>query len=178
MTIALPKHARIAVICSGVISASIAHVHCRLGVPLTAAAHGHPLTKPLNRMNPHIPVLEDSPTDTVVRQQGRRDERVVQKAADPFIGRPVPFPKADPAPILQSNKPILCHAKPVGYLCAGTFGPAFGGLAIPGIGVRSGGLTVDFLRSNRFGVEISDCRFAATPSLPTYNDPKGRHVQQ
>ena len=119
MTIALPKRARIAVICGGVIGASIAHIHCRLGVPLAAAAHGDPLTKPLNCMNPHIPVLEDPPTDTCVRQQSRRDLRALQKAADPFIGRLVPFPKADPAPILQSNslpngKSIMAHlSKPL-----------------------------------------------------------------
>ena len=106
-----------------------------------------------------------------------RGALLAQKAAGPLTRRLVQFLLTDPEPLLHGNEPILCNGKAVGYIRAGAFGPTLGASVGLGIVAHPSGVTADFLQNSRFEIEISDRRFAATPSLSPLYDPKGDRVR-
>jgi 4-methylaminobutanoate oxidase (formaldehyde-forming) len=84
----------------------------------------------------------------------------------------------DPEPILYYGETIYRDAKPVGYIMAGGYGHTLG--ASVGVGpVENGGetVTVDYIQSGAYEIDIAGVRYPAKASLRPMYDPKLKRVR-
>jgi 4-methylaminobutanoate oxidase (formaldehyde-forming) len=105
--------------------------------------------------------------DAVLRQKG---EGVPGK-------RMVQFLLADPEPLLYHNEPIWRDGEMVGRVTSGNYGHALGGAV--GMGYIHGpdGVTMNYVNSGKFEIEIAGERFPAKASLRPLYDPKAERVK-
>lgn len=105
--------------------------------------------------------------EAVLRQKG---EGVPKK-------RMLQFLLQDPEPLLYHNEPILRDGEIVGRVTSGNYGHALGGAV--GMGYINGpdGVTMDYVKSGKFEIEVAGERFPAKASLQPLYDPKAERVK-
>ena len=106
-----------------------------------------------------------------------RDALLKQKDAGPPKTRLVQFLLGDPEPVLHHNEPIFRDGVRVGYIKAGGYGHTLGGAVGLGPVADEGGVTVDFIKSGHYEIEISGTRYPAEASLRPMYDPKGTRIR-
>jgi 4-methylaminobutanoate oxidase (formaldehyde-forming) len=83
----------------------------------------------------------------------------------------------DPEPLLYGGEPIYRDGERVGYLAAGGYGHTLGAAVGLGSVENKAGVSVDFIKSGNFHIEVASQRFPAKASLRPMYDPKGLRVR-
>ena len=107
-----------------------------------------------------------------------REAVLRQKDSGPPKNRLLNFLLEDPDPMLYYNELILCNGNLVGTIRAGSYGHTLG--AAVGIGmvsIQDGGVTSEFIRNNRFEVQIAGKCYPAKASIRPFYDPKGEKIK-
>jgi 4-methylaminobutanoate oxidase (formaldehyde-forming) len=111
--------------------------------------------------------------------------------AIPFIGRDalaerrgkipkrrlVQFKLRDPEPLLFHDEPIVMDGERIGLLTSGSYGHTVGAAIGMGWVRHPGGVSLDFLRTARFEIEIATERYPGEASLAPWYDPDGRRMR-
>ncbi len=106
-----------------------------------------------------------------------RDALLVQRENRPYTSRLVQFLLADPEALLYGEEPIIRDGKTVGYLRSGAYGHTLGGPMGLGYVDHEEGVTVDFIKSGKFEIQVAGERFPARASLRSMYDPKNLRVR-
>jgi glycine cleavage system aminomethyltransferase T len=91
--------------------------------------------------------------------------------------RLVQFLLEDPEPLLYHNEPIWRDDRIVGYVTSGMYGHTLGGAVGLGYVHDTGGVSVDFVRSGRYEIEVAGVRVPAKASLRPMYDPKSSRIR-
>jgi glycine cleavage system aminomethyltransferase T/glycine/D-amino acid oxidase-like deaminating enzyme len=106
-----------------------------------------------------------------------REALLKQKEEGILRHRFVQFLLEDSEPLLYGSEPIYRDGVRVGHLASGGYGYTLGGAVGLGFINHEEGVTVDFIRSGRFELEIAGHRYPAKASLRPMYDPKGLKVR-
>ena len=106
-----------------------------------------------------------------------RDALMRQRESRPLTSRLVQFLLEDPEPLLYGEEPIIYQGEPVGYMRSGAYGHTLGGAMGMGYVEHADGVTVDFVNSGGFEIQVAGERFPAKTSLRPMYDPKGLRVR-
>jgi 4-methylaminobutanoate oxidase (formaldehyde-forming) len=106
-----------------------------------------------------------------------KEALVRQKEEGILRERFVQFLLEDPEPLLYGSEPIYRDGKRVGYLGGGGYGHTLGGAVGLGFVKNEEGVTVDFIKSGRYKIEVAGHRHPAKASLRPLYDPKGIRVR-
>jgi 4-methylaminobutanoate oxidase (formaldehyde-forming) len=106
-----------------------------------------------------------------------RDALLRQKESGPLEFRLVQFLVEDPEPLLHGGETVIRDGKRVGYIRAGGYGHTLGGSVGLGQVKNREGVTLDFIKSGKFEIEISSVRYPAMASLRPMYDPKNERVR-
>ena len=106
-----------------------------------------------------------------------RDALLAQWENRPYKARLVQFLLADPEALLYGEEPIFRDGKTVGYLRSGAYGHTLGGPMGLGYVDHEEGVTVDFIKSGKFEIQVAGERFPAKASLRSMYDPKNLRVR-
>jgi 4-methylaminobutanoate oxidase (formaldehyde-forming) len=106
-----------------------------------------------------------------------KDALLRQKEEGVLKQRFVQFLLEDPEPLLYGSEPIYRDGKRVGYLGSGGYGYTLGGSVGLGYVNNAEGVTVDFIKSGRYEIEVAGHRYLAKASLRPMYDPKGLRVR-
>jgi glycine cleavage system aminomethyltransferase T/glycine/D-amino acid oxidase-like deaminating enzyme len=106
-----------------------------------------------------------------------RDALLAQRENRPYTSRLVQFLLADPEALLYGEEPIIRDGKTVGYLRSGAYGHTLGGPMGLGYVDHEEGVTVDFIKSGKFEIQVAGERFPARASLRSMYDPKNLRVR-
>jgi 4-methylaminobutanoate oxidase (formaldehyde-forming) len=105
-------------------------------------------------------------------------DALLRRKEDGLKYRMVQFLLEDPEPMLYYGEVILRDGKPVGYIMAGGYGHTLG--ASVGVGpVDNEGetVTVDYIKSGSYEIDIAGVRYPAKASLRPMYDPKLKRVR-
>jgi len=83
----------------------------------------------------------------------------------------------DPEPLLYGSEPIYRDGELVGYLRSGGYGHTLGGAVGLGSVENEQGVSVDFVKSGSYEIEVVGARYPAKASLRPMYDPKGERVR-
>jgi 4-methylaminobutanoate oxidase (formaldehyde-forming) len=89
----------------------------------------------------------------------------------------VQFLLDDPEPLLYGGEPIYRDGVRVGYLSAGGYGHTLGAAVGLGCVENEDGVSVEFIKSGSYEIEVASQRFPAKASLRPMYDPKGIKVR-
>ena len=106
-----------------------------------------------------------------------RDALLAQRENRPYKSRLVQFLLEDPEALLYGEEPIVRDGKTVGYLRSGAYGHTLGGPMGLGYVDHEEGVTVDFIKSGNFEIQVAGERFPARASLRSMYDPKNLRVR-
>jgi 4-methylaminobutanoate oxidase (formaldehyde-forming) len=106
-----------------------------------------------------------------------RDALLAQRENRPYKSRLVQFLLEDPEALLYGEEPIIRDGVPVGYLRSGAYGHTLGGPMGLGYVDHEEGVTVDFIKSGKFEIQVAGERFPAQASLRSMYDPKNLRVR-
>jgi 4-methylaminobutanoate oxidase (formaldehyde-forming) len=106
-----------------------------------------------------------------------REALLQQKEAGPPKTRLVQFLLDDPNPLLHHNETIFRDGARVGYIKAGGYGHTLGAAVGLGPVANAAGVTIDFIKSGHYEIEVSGTRYPATPSMRPMYDPKGIRIR-
>ena len=106
-----------------------------------------------------------------------RDALLAQRENRPYKSRLVQFLLEDPEALLYGEEPIIRDGKTVGYLRSGAYGHTLGGPMGLGYVDHEEGVTVDFIKSGKFEIQVAGERFPAQASLRSMYDPKNLRVR-
>ena len=106
-----------------------------------------------------------------------RDALLRQKEGGILEQRLVQFLIEDPEPLLHGGETIIRDGKRVGYIRAGAYGHTLGGSVGLGAVENKEGVSVDFIKSGRYELEVASVRYPATASLRPLYDPKNIRVR-
>jgi len=106
-----------------------------------------------------------------------RDALLAQRENRPYKSRLVQFLLEDPEALLYGEEPIVRDGVPVGYLRSGAYGHTLGGPMGLGYVDHEEGVTVDFIKSGKFEIQVAGERFPAQASLRSMFDPKNLRVR-
>jgi len=106
-----------------------------------------------------------------------RDALLAQRENRPYKSRLVQFLLEDPEALLYGEEPIIRDGKTVGYLRSGAYGHTLGGPMGLGYVDHEEGVTVDFIKSGNFEIQVAGERFPARASLRSMYDPKNLRVR-
>lgn len=99
------------------------------------------------------------------------------KDSGPYQYRLVQFLLQDPEPLLYGGEPIYRDGIRVGYLSAGGYGHSLGAAVGMGNVENEVGVSLDFIKSGSYEIEVASRRFPARASLRPMYDPKGIKVR-
>jgi len=91
--------------------------------------------------------------------------------------RLVQFILDDPEPLLYHNEPIWRDDVIVGYITSGMFGHTIGRSIGMGYVNNDKGVTIDFIKSGKYEIEIACKRYSAQASLKPSYDPKNEKIK-
>jgi glycine cleavage system aminomethyltransferase T/glycine/D-amino acid oxidase-like deaminating enzyme len=91
--------------------------------------------------------------------------------------RLVQFLLEDPEPLLYGTEPIYRDGELVGYLRSGGYGHTLGGAVGLGSIENEAGVSVDFIKSGSYKIEVAGTRYPAKASLRPLYDPKGERIR-
>ena len=100
-----------------------------------------------------------------------REALMEQKAAGELKRRLVQFLINDPEPLLFHGEPIFRDKVRVGYIRSGAYGHTLGGAVGLGYVENDQGVSVDYVKSGAFEIEVAGVRYPATASLKPLYDP-------
>ncbi|MDH5412045.1 MAG: FAD-dependent oxidoreductase, partial [Alphaproteobacteria bacterium] len=100
-----------------------------------------------------------------------------QKAEGVPRKRMVQFLLDDPEPLLYHNEPIWRDGVIVGRTTSGNYGHALGGAIGMGYIECPDGVTMDFVNSGKFEIEVAGEKYSAKASLRPLYDPKAERVK-
>ncbi len=100
-----------------------------------------------------------------------------QKQSGPPKTRLVQFLLEDPEPLLHHNEPIFRDGVRVGYIKAGGYGHTLGAAVGLGPVANEAGVSVDFVKSGQYEIQVSGKRYPARASLRPMYDPKGERIR-
>jgi len=106
-----------------------------------------------------------------------RDALLAQWENRPYTSRLVQFLLEDPEALLYGEEPIFRDGKTVGYIRSGAYGHTMGGPMGLGYVDHEDGVTVDFIKSGRFEIQVAGERFPTKASLRSMYDPKNLRVR-
>jgi len=106
-----------------------------------------------------------------------REALLRQREEGILYHRFVQFLLEDPEPLLYGSEPIYRNGKRVGYLGAGGYGHTLGGAVGLGYVNNEEGVSIDFVTSGRYEIEVVGQRYPAKASLRPLYDPKGVKVR-
>jgi len=106
-----------------------------------------------------------------------RDALLAQWENRPYKSRLVQFLLEDPEALLYGEEPIIRDGKTVGYLRSGAYGHTLGGPMGLGYVEHEEGVTLDFIKSGKFEIQVAGERFPARASLRSMYDPKNLRVR-
>jgi 4-methylaminobutanoate oxidase (formaldehyde-forming) len=106
-----------------------------------------------------------------------REALLRQKEAGVLKHRLVQFLLEDPEPLLYGSEPIYRDGELVGYLRSGGYGHTLGGAVGLGSVENEQGVSVDFVKSGSYEIEVVGVRYPAKASLRPMYDPKGERVR-
>jgi 4-methylaminobutanoate oxidase (formaldehyde-forming) len=91
--------------------------------------------------------------------------------------RMVQFILNDSEPLMYHNEPILRNDEIVGYITSAMFGHTIGRSIGMGYVNNEDGVTVDFVKSGKYEIEIACERYLASASLRPSYDPKSERIR-
>ena len=91
--------------------------------------------------------------------------------------RLVQFVLQDPEQLLYSHEPILRNGQIVGYLTSSSYGHTLGGAVGLGYVKNSEGVTLDYIQSGTFQINVGGELIDAKASLSALYDPKGERIR-
>lgn len=106
-----------------------------------------------------------------------REALLRHKESSPYKYRLVQFLLEDPEPLLYGGEPIYRDGVRVGYLSAGGYGHTLGGGVGLGCVENEAGVSVEFIKSGSYEIEVASRRYPAKASLGPMYDPKGLRVR-
>ncbi|MCH7867513.1 MAG: GcvT family protein [Myxococcales bacterium] len=106
-----------------------------------------------------------------------REALLKQKDAGLPKTRLVQFLLEDPEPVMHHNETIFRDGVRVGYIKAGGYGHTLGGAVGLGPVANEAGVSIDFIKSGHYEIEVSGTRYPAKPSLRPMYDPKGVRIR-
>jgi 4-methylaminobutanoate oxidase (formaldehyde-forming) len=107
-----------------------------------------------------------------------RDRIVAQKAAGKLTKRLVSVLLDDPEPLLLGDEPVFLNGAAIGYVRAGAYGHTLGASVGLAMIEAPEGVTGEYLRSNRFVIEVNDSLIGASLSMIPFYDPKSERVRK
>ena len=105
-----------------------------------------------------------------------REALLKQRENRPLKSRLVLFLLEDPEPLLYGEEPILHDGETVGYLRSGAYGHTLGGAMGFGYVTQEEGVTLDFVKSGGFEIQVAGKRYPAAASFRPMYDPKNERV--
>ena len=105
-----------------------------------------------------------------------RDALLRQKESGILEQRLVQFLIEDPEPLLHGGETIIRDGQRAGYIRAGGYGHTLGGSVGLGAVENEEGVTVDFVKSGRYELEVASERYPAKASLRPMYDPQNKRV--
>lgn len=105
-----------------------------------------------------------------------RDALIRHKEKGELKQRLVQFLLKDPEPLLYGTEVIYRDEKIVGYLQTGGYGFTLGGAVGIGFVEHKGGVSVDFIKSGVYEIDIAGERYPAKVSLRPMYDPKNERT--
>ena len=105
-----------------------------------------------------------------------RDALLRHKEKGVLKQRLVQFLLDDPEPLLYGTEVIYRDGKSVGYLQTGGYGFTLGGAVGIGFVENEGGVSVDFIKSGVYEIDIAGDRYPAKASLRPMYDPKNERT--
>jgi len=102
---------------------------------------------------------------------------VKQKEAGLLKRRLVQFLLEDPEPLIYHGEQIYRDGERVGYVRSGAYGFTLGGAVALGFVDNEEGVTVEYIKSGRFEIEVNGVRYPVKASLRPMYDPKGLRVK-
>ncbi|MCJ7661326.1 MAG: FAD-dependent oxidoreductase [Anaerolineales bacterium] len=105
-----------------------------------------------------------------------RDALLRHKEKGVLKQRLVQFLLDDPEPLLYGTEVIYRDGKSVGYLQTGGYGFTLGGAVGIGFVETEGGVSVDFIKSGIYEIDIAGDRYPAKASLRPMYDPKNERT--
>jgi len=106
-----------------------------------------------------------------------RDALLAQWENRPYKSRLVQFLLEDPEALLYGEEPIIRDGVPVGYIRSGAYAHTLGGPMGLGYVDHEDGVTVDFIKSGKFEIQVAGERLPARASLGSMYDPKNLRVR-
>ena len=106
-----------------------------------------------------------------------RNALLAQWENRPYKSRLVQFLLEDPEALLHGEEPIIRDGVPVGYIRSGAYAHTLGGPMGLGYVNHEEGVTVDFIKSGKFEIQVAGERFPAQASLRSMYDPKNLRVR-
>lgn len=101
-----------------------------------------------------------------------------KKEGGPPKYRLVQFLLQDPEPLMHYGETIYEDGKRVGYIRAGNYGHTLGGSVGLGFVENQEGVTADYIKNNKFEIDIAGQRYPAKASLRPMYDPKLERVRR
>jgi heterotetrameric sarcosine oxidase gamma subunit len=106
-----------------------------------------------------------------------KDALLRQKEKGVLKHRLVQFLLEDPEPLLYGGEPIFRDEKRVGHLASGGYGHTLGGAVGLGNVKNEAGVSVYFIKSGSYEIEVAGVRYPAKTSLRPMYDPKGLKIR-
>jgi 4-methylaminobutanoate oxidase (formaldehyde-forming) len=103
-------------------------------------------------------------------------EALLKQKDSPLKRQLVIFVLQDPGPMLWGSEPIYRNGRPVGYTTSGSYGHSVGGAIAMGYVNNAEGVSVEFIKSGRFELNISGELFPARAYLRAPYDPTRKRI--
>lgn len=82
----------------------------------------------------------------------------------------------DPEPLLYYGEPILRDGELVGNITSGGYGHTLGASVGLGVVNNEDGVSVEYIKSGEYEIEVAGVRYAAKASLRPMFDPKNEKI--
>ena len=104
-------------------------------------------------------------------------ERLEQQKTEGLKKRLVQFALEDPEPLLYHNEPIVRDGEIVGFLNSGMYGHTVGKALGMGYVSHPEGVSLEFIKSGSYEIEVANRRIPARASTRPFYDPKSERVK-
>jgi 4-methylaminobutanoate oxidase (formaldehyde-forming) len=106
-----------------------------------------------------------------------REALLKHKEAGPLKYRLVQFLLEDQEPLLYGGEPVFRDGEVAGYLSAGAYGHTLGAAVGLGHVENEAGVSVDYVNSGAYEIQIAGVRYPAKASLRPMYDPENKRVR-
>ena len=106
-----------------------------------------------------------------------RESLLKHKESGALKYRLVQFLLQDPEPLLYGSEPVFRDGELAGYLSAGAYGHTLGGAVGLGHVENEAGVSVDYVNSGTYEIQVAGTRYPAIASLRPMYDPENKKVR-